>query len=98
MVLQSGPLGFLDLVNQHGYQGGWRECTMYNWLALRWPRDLRLGSAISRLLGFRFRVSPGAWMSVVSVECFQVEVSTKRRSLVQGSPTECVTECDRVKY
>jgi len=29
-------------------------------------------------------------LSVVSDECFKVKVSTTRRSLVQGSPTECV--------
>ena len=38
-------------------------------------------------------------MSVVSVVCCQVEVSVTDRSLVQGSPTECVCviEGDLVK-
>jgi hypothetical protein len=35
-------------------------------------------------------------LSLVSVVCCQVEVSATGRSLVQGSPVECVvTECDR---
>ena len=33
-------------------------------------------------------------LSVVSVVCCQVEVSATGRSLVQRSPTECVSECD----
>jgi hypothetical protein len=42
------------------------------------------------------KIPPGAWMSVVSVVCCQVEVSATSWSLVQGSPTECgVSECDR---
>ena len=32
-------------------------------------------------------------MSVVSVVCYQVEVSATCRSLVQRSPTECVCVC-----
>jgi len=31
----------------------------------------------------------GAWMSVVSVVCYQVEVTESGWSLVQRSPTEC---------
>jgi hypothetical protein len=34
----------------------------------QWPRGLRRGSAVARLLGLWFRISPGAWMSV-SYEC-----------------------------
>ena len=35
-------------------------------------------------------------LSVVSVMCFQVEVSSTGRSLVQTSPNDyCVSECDR---
>ena len=30
----------------------------------QWPRDLRRGSVATRLLGFWFRIPPGAWMSV----------------------------------
>jgi hypothetical protein len=54
------------------------------------------GSAAARFLGLRVRVPLGAWMSVVSVVCCEVEVSTTGRSLVQRSPTECgESECDR---
>jgi hypothetical protein len=35
-------------------------------------------------------------MSVVGVVCCQVEVSATGRSLVQGSPTECMCVCARV--
>ena len=39
----------------------------------------------------------GAWMFVVSVVCYQEEVSASGWSRVQWSPTECgVSECDRV--
>jgi hypothetical protein len=42
-----------------------------------------------------FESRPGLWVSVVSVVCCQVEISTTGRSLVQRSPTECgVSECD----
>jgi hypothetical protein len=61
----------------------------------QWPRSLRHGSVASRLLGLWVRIPPEAWMSLVSVVCFQVEVSVTDRSLVQMSPTECgVSECD----
>ena len=33
-------------------------------------------------------------LSVVSVVYCHIEASTSGRSLVQGSPTECVTKCD----
>jgi len=36
-------------------------------------------------------------VSLVSVVCFQVEVSVSGRSLDQKSPTGCVSECDRVQ-
>jgi len=43
-----------------------------------------------RLLpGIVVRIPPGAWMSVVSVVCCQVEVSESGWSLVQSSPTDC---------
>jgi hypothetical protein len=35
------------------------------------------------------RIPPGAWLSVVSVVCCQVEVSVTGWSLVQRSPTDC---------
>jgi len=40
-----------------------------------WLLGLRRGSAAARLLGLWVRIPPGAWMSVVSVVCCQVEVS-----------------------
>ena len=41
----------------------------------QWPRGLRRRSAAARLLKLWVRNPPGAWMSVVSVVCCQVEVS-----------------------
>ena len=41
----------------------------------QWPRGPRRGSAAARLLRLWVRIPPGAWMSVVSVVCCQVEVS-----------------------
>jgi len=44
--------------------------------------------------GFDFRQWHGC-LSPLSVVCYQVEVCTSGRSLVQSSPTECgVPECD----
>jgi len=55
-----------------------------------WPRGLRCGFAVSRLLGLRVRIAPWAWMSVfVSVVFCQVEVSVKGRSVAQRRPTKC---------
>jgi hypothetical protein len=56
------------------------------------------GSGVDRLLEFRVRIPPLAWMclSVVSVVCCQVEVSASGLSPVQAVPTECgVSEYDR---
>ena len=36
----------------------------------------KVGSVASRLLGLKFRILPGAWMSFGSVVCVQVQVST----------------------
>jgi hypothetical protein len=55
----------------------------------QWPRGLRRRSAAARLLRSWFRIPPGAWMSVVSVVCCQVEVSATSWPLVQKSPTDC---------
>jgi hypothetical protein len=55
----------------------------------QWPRGLRRRSAAARLLRLWVRIAPGAWMSVVSVVCSQVEVSARSWSLVQRSPTDC---------
>jgi len=62
----------------------------------QWLRGLRHGFSVARLQGLRVRIPPAAWMSVLSVLCYRVEVSATGRSLVQRSPTECgVSECDR---
>ena len=53
------------------------------------PIPVAAGSKVwiySRLLaGLQVRTQPGAWMSLVSVVCCQVEVSATGRSLVQES-------------
>ena len=41
----------------------------------QWPHRLRRESVVTRLLGLRVRFPPEACMSVVSVVCYQVEVS-----------------------
>jgi hypothetical protein len=42
----------------------------------QWPRGLRRGSAVGRLLGLRVIIVPGAWMFTCwSVVCYQVEVT-----------------------
>jgi len=65
------------------------------------PRGLRRGSAAVRLLGLRVRILLEAWISVVSVLYYQVEVSATSRSFVQRSPTKnvclCVIDCDQVQ-
>ena len=58
-----------------------------------WPRRLMRGSAVACLLGWRVRIPPGAWMSVLSVVWFHVDVSATDWSLVQRSPTKCVCLC-----
>jgi hypothetical protein len=55
-----------------------------------WLHTLRNGSAATRLLGMRVRISTGSWMSFVDVRCFLVEVSAIGRSLVQVGRTDCV--------
>jgi len=62
---------------------------MYNVVDPSCPRGLRRSSAAARLLKLRVRILQGAWMSVVSVTCCQVEVCATSWSLVQRSPTEC---------
>jgi len=52
-----------------------RGTNSMNFTNYSWPRGLRRGSAAARLLRLWVRVSPGAWMCVVSVVCCQVEVS-----------------------
>jgi hypothetical protein len=41
----------------------------------QWPRRLRRRSAAACLLRLWVRIPSGAWMSVVSVVCFHVEIS-----------------------
>jgi hypothetical protein len=61
----------------------------------QWPHGLERGFAADRLLGFRVRIPPRTWMSLISVVCCQVEVSASGWSLVQRSYTECnVSEFD----
>ena len=55
----------------------------------QWPRGLRRRSTAARLLGLWVRIPPGAWMSVVSVVCCQVQVSATHWSRFQRSPTGC---------
>jgi len=54
----------------------------------------------ARLLGLRVIILKALWMNVCCERCaVQVEASTTGRSLVQGSPAECVcvAQCDHVK-
>jgi hypothetical protein len=51
-------------------------------------------------LRLRVQILSGVWMNVSYERCVvQVEASEADRSLVQGSPTECVcvVQCDHVK-
>jgi len=59
----------------------------------RWPRGLRCGSAVARLLGLRVRIPPVAWKSVSYESCVLSEVSATDQSLVQRSATEYVCVC-----
>jgi len=57
------------------------------------------GSTDVRLLGLRVRILPGdAYLSLVSVVCYQVEVPVTGRSLVHSNPAKCVCviEFDKV--
>ena len=80
-----------SLVNTYGVPVTGLLCHLF-WLLIFnwWLHILRNGSAATRLLGTRVRISPASLMSFVDVECFQVEVSATGRSLVQKGPTECV--------
>jgi len=62
----------------------------YGGYRTRWQRGLRCGSAAARLLGSRVRMPQGyGCLSIVSVECCQVEFSAWGSSFVQRIPTEC---------
>ena len=54
------------------------------------------GCSLAEFAGLNPPPPAGAWLSMLIVVCYQVEVSVTRWSLIQSSPTECgVTECDR---
>jgi hypothetical protein len=64
----------------------------------QWPRGLRSRSVVTRLLGLRVRITPGAWISV-SYECFVLFGKGLCVGLITR-PEECyrawgVYECDR---
>jgi hypothetical protein len=66
----------------------------------QWLRGLSRGSMAALLLGLRVRIPQGnVSVLLVSVMCYQVEVSATGRSLGQRSPTACgvvcLNECDR---
>jgi hypothetical protein len=63
----------------------------------QWPRGLKRVSAGVRLLGLWVRIplERSAWMSAMSIVCFQGEVSVTSWSLVQRSSADCcVSGCD----
>ena len=64
----------------------------------QWPHSLRRWSATAHLLRLRVRIpSVHGCLSVVSVVCYQVEISASGWSLVLRGilPSEvCLTECD----
>jgi hypothetical protein len=62
----------------------------------QWPRGLKRGSIVARLLRMWVRI-PRVYvcLSVASVVCCQVDVSAASWSLVQRSPTDCgASFCD----
>jgi len=66
---------------------------------MRWPRGLRRGYAVARLLGLRVQIPKGAWLSPFCECCVLSDISATGLSLVQSSPTDCVsfTVCDQVQ-
>jgi hypothetical protein len=78
----------------------------------QWPRSLRRGSAISRLLGLWVQIPPerNGCLSLVSIVYCQIQVSASVWSLIQRSTTECdvsvinininncPTRCDFVQF
>jgi len=56
----------------------------------RWP----CRSVVARLLELRVRIPPAKWLFVYCECCVvQMKAFAKGRSLVQGSPTDCVCVC-----
>lgn len=74
------------------------QCTINPDCRIQWPRGLRRWSATARFLGhweFQSHRERGC-LFLVSVACWQVEVSATGRSLVQRTRTKFgVPECDR---
>ena len=62
----------------------------------RWPRGLRRGSAVARLLGLRVRIPPGAWI-FVSCDCYVLCRSVRRAGFLSRefppSAGVCVCVC-----
>ena len=59
----------------------------------QWPRGLRRRSAAARLLRLWVRIPPGAWMSVVSAACCQVEVFSTADHSSRGVLPTVVRRC-----
>ena len=55
----------------------------------QWQSGLRRRCTAAHLLGLRVPIPLGAWISLVTVVCCQVEVSETGRSFVQRSPADC---------
>jgi hypothetical protein len=85
-VNQMGKTHSKPLAARHGRGTAWARHAMCESV-------LRRGSAAACLLRLRVRMPPGAWMSVVSIVCCQVQVSATGRSVFQRSPTERVYVC-----
>jgi hypothetical protein len=65
-------------------------CSLPSYFRYQWPCSLRCGSATARLLGLRVRIPRRhKRLSLLSVACCQVEVSSSSWSLVQRNPNEC---------
>jgi len=63
----------------------------------QWPCGLRRGSAaVLTYWDCGFEYCCGAWIWLLWVLCYQLQVSASSWPLIQRSPTECgVSECDR---
>jgi hypothetical protein len=90
-LLLKGDLYWLVVLRSSWHRTG----PVFNFNQFQWPRGLRRVSSAAGLLGLRVRITPNAWITVVSVVCCEVEVPTTDWSLVQDSATKCgVSECD----
>jgi hypothetical protein len=62
---------------------------MYSYCRSQWQSALSRESKAARLLGLRFRIPPEHWcLSLVIVECWQVQFFATGLELVQRSPTD----------